>query len=296
MAIHIFGSILTSNGCAANNRGETEGNITTLQKILWKNNVHTTVSAEAIRWGLRYNWQQKNCEVNRKWDEQSNTYQWQDSSWKGWQNDTEKTFIDDDLLGFMKAEGAKEENKKGSANVRRGVLEVSRAVSLTPYAGDISFNSKGGTKDRTSLYGTEIHCTRYQYGFAMTPERLKEKSRCIDALSAICSLTQVGGNQSRFLFDFSPESIVFRISNDPAPRVLYCFEDLDGKISIDSLIFKIEAGDIPKQELYIGGQIAEEFKSQNKEDFGCLEKGVKKANDIVCNVLKTKLEINGDKN
>src|SRR5690606_41946727 len=45
-------------------------------------------------------------------------------------------FRSDDLLGFMQAEGAKEEGGKGAAKVRRAVLEVTRAVSLTPWPGD----------------------------------------------------------------------------------------------------------------------------------------------------------------
>ncbi|HMW03361.1 MAG TPA: type I-B CRISPR-associated protein Cas7/Cst2/DevR, partial [Acidobacteriota bacterium] len=57
MTFHLFGNVLTRYGAAANNRGENEGNITTLQKLLWKGQVHTTVSAEAIRWALRYHWQ-----------------------------------------------------------------------------------------------------------------------------------------------------------------------------------------------------------------------------------------------
>ena len=36
MSIHAFGAVLTANGIAANNRGESEGNISTLQKLLWK--------------------------------------------------------------------------------------------------------------------------------------------------------------------------------------------------------------------------------------------------------------------
>ena len=52
MSKHLFGLVVTPYGTAANNRGENEGNITTLQKILWKNEVHTTVSAEAIRWAF----------------------------------------------------------------------------------------------------------------------------------------------------------------------------------------------------------------------------------------------------
>lgn len=108
MAIHVFGNILTAYGCAANNRGESEGNITTLQKLLWKGNVHTTVSAEAIRWALRYFWQNKlELEVNRKWVDEKDDHSWQDENWSGWNTDSGKTFVDDDLLGFMKAEGAK---------------------------------------------------------------------------------------------------------------------------------------------------------------------------------------------
>ena len=48
MSKHLFGLCVTSLGTAANNRGDTEGNITTLQKLLWNGEVHTTVSAEAL--------------------------------------------------------------------------------------------------------------------------------------------------------------------------------------------------------------------------------------------------------
>lgn len=103
MSFHLFGNILTGYGTAANNRGENEGNITTLQKILWKGEVHTTVSAEAIRWALRYYWQTagNGDEVNRRWDDDANDNIWQD------QNFDDNKFIDDDVLGFMRAEGAK---------------------------------------------------------------------------------------------------------------------------------------------------------------------------------------------
>ncbi len=74
MSLHIFGAIVTGYGCAANNRGETEGHITTLQKLLWEGNVHTTVSSEAIRWALRYYWQTagNQSEINRIWNDEKN--------------------------------------------------------------------------------------------------------------------------------------------------------------------------------------------------------------------------------
>lgn len=257
MSLHLFGNILTAEGVAANNRGESEGNITTLQKLLWKGTVHTTVSAEAIRWAVRYHWQHHGHEVNRKWMEEEQDHKWQDQKWKGWQDKEGKTYIDDDVLGYMLAEGGKSEGEKGSTLARRGVLEITRAVSLTPYAGDITFNAKSGEKGSTSLYGTEVHATRFQYGFALTPERLREPKRALAAMEALVHLGEVAGNQSRFLFDFSPESIVLRLTEDPAPRILYCFEASNGQADCSDLARRVSAGDVKADELFIGGPVVE---------------------------------------
>lgn len=275
MTFHLFGNILTSYGTAANNRGENEGNITTLQKLLWKGEVHTTVSAEAIRWALRYYWQTAGGDyaVNRCWDDDKNDNVLQGSF-------DETTYIDDDVLGYMKAEGAKQEfsdeekkgkgkKAKGTNLARRGVLEVTRAVSTIPYAGDITFNSASGQKGRTSLYGTEVHATRYQYGFALTPNRLKETSRIIPVLDGLVSLGEVAGNHARFLYDFSPESLVLRWTKDFSPRILYCFqEDEAGEISLPSLIHRVEVGDIEAQELWVAGAIAKTPEGDRLEELG----------------------------
>lgn len=354
MTLHVFGAIVTGNGCAANNRGETEGNITTLQKILWKDQVHTTVSAEAIRWALRYYWQTCGNEndINRLWSDEKNDFSFQDPDYKAWHPERPEgqPLWDDDLLGFMDASAGGEEaenqreipkrkaelekklgknpddekakkdlakfekavedlgkaremlkravesgddeavNKieaeirkyrkqaklKGTAVIRRGVLEICRAISTTSYAGDISFNAKSGEKERTSLYGTEIHATRYQYGFAMTPNRLKVQKRCLDALDGLSSLGQVGGNHGRFLFDFSPESIVLRVTEDPAPRLLYCFDEKDGIVELSQdFCRKVKAGDIPPCELFIGGRIAELSGTKELGTMKCLP-GIRK--------------------
>ncbi len=267
MSLHVFGAVVTCPGIAANNRGETEGNITTLQKLLWRGEVRTTVSAEAIRWAMRYYWQQQKIEVNRKWLDEKEDHEWQDPSWKGWGEENGKTYIDDDLLGYMRAEGGKTEGEKGRADKRRGVLEIARAISMTPFVGDITFNAKSGEKGRTSLYGTECHATRYQYGFAMTPQRLRVKIRAVNAIEAIANLGEVVGNHSRFLFDFSPESIILRITDDPAPRILYCFhEDEGGTIRAPELLRRVESEDILASELYIGGAITTDPKIKDLKD------------------------------
>jgi len=176
---------------------------------------------------------------------------WKDKEFKNWQENA-----DDDVLGYMHA-------KKASL-VRRSILEITRAVSTTPWPGDVSFNfaSPGANPSvkhgNPTPYAVEIHDTRYQYSIAMTPEKLADSSRASIALTTLVNLRRVAGNHTRFLFDFSPESIVFRITDDPAPRILYCFtQDEYGAISAPALVKRVESGDIPPGELIIGGVISE---------------------------------------
>ena len=311
MSFHLFGNVLTGYGTAANNRGENEGNITTLQKILWKREVHTTVSAEAIRWALRYYWQTSGngYQVNRRWDDDINDNIWQNEKF----DDT--NFIDDDVLGFMRAEGAKKEASeevseevseeassktkqkgkkalKGTSTAKRGVLEVTRAVSTTPFSGDLTFNAASGKKGRTSLYGTEVHATRYQYGFALTSERLKDKSRIFPVLDGLSSLGEVAGNHSRFLYDFSPESMVLRWTHDFSPRILYCFEENNRQISIRELVRKVKNQDIEPQELWIAGAITESEEVEELKKLGVnVFSGIKLAVQSIKQVIARDLQI-----
>ncbi len=333
MSLHVFANIVTPFGTAANNRAETEGNITTLQKLFWMGDSHSTVSAEAIRFALRRRLREFEP-TNRRWDEDERNNVWEDWEFKGWDTEAGKTFIDDDLLGFMTAEAAKQEageageetakdaddkpaakgkkdakepRKKGTANVRRAVLEVTRAVSLTPWTGDTTFNAASpgatpsaskGDKDRAKNpvpYGTEVHATRYQYGIALTPERLRDRSRVAKAVEALCNLGTVAGNHGRFLFDFSPDAAVIRITPDPAPRLLYCFDTDDhGKsVAAPRLLQRIAAGDIDKAELVVGvadldGELAKALKGAGVACFG-----VKAACAEAVKLINKVLEIKG---
>jgi len=313
MARHFFGNVLTGYGTAANNRGENEGNITTLQKILWHGDSHTTVSAEAIRWAMRYYWQMHapdethELATNRYWDESVSPAdnKWRDENWTGWKTPDGRKFIDDDVLGFMRTEGAKEEGgnqptedkgkrrptPKGGVNNRRGMLELTRAVSTTPYGGDITFNAKSGLKSNTSLYGTEVHATRYQYGFALTPERLQKPERALHVLTAICNLGEVAGNHSRFLYDFSPESMVLRWTHDFAPRLLYCFETPDPQTIIaPTLLQRVRSGDIDSKELVVGGSIATtETGAELKALGAAVHAGIKAASEAMLGRMRGEL-------
>jgi CRISPR-associated protein Cst2 len=299
MSLHVFAAFVTATGTAANNRGLTEGNITSLQKLVWNGQVHTTVSAESIRFALRRRLAE-HAPCNRTFDEDERVNDWKDKSFSAWGKAAKgETFIDDDLLGFMAAEAGKQEGEKGSAKVRRAVLEVTRAVSLTPWPGDVTFNaaSPGATPsaqkkgDKNPVpYGTELHATRYQYGVALTPSALRVEERATIALRALCALGPVAGNHGRFLFDFSPESVVFRVTHEAAPRILHTFQAVNGgaAVSLADLVRKVRAGDIPAQELVLGGEISGRLSAEEREALAGAEvvPGIQKACEAACARLK----------
>ena len=64
----------------------------------------------------------------------------------------------------------------------------------------------------------------------------------------------MAGNHGRFLFDFSPDVVVIRLTQDPAPRLLYCFDTTDdGKtVGAQALLNRIANDDIDLKELTVG--------------------------------------------
>ena len=253
MARHLFGTILTPHGIASNNRGEAAGNVATLQKVIKDDGLFTTVSAEAIRYAIREAFTEAGKDVNRKIT--SGGSEWRDPKFEEWES-----HLDDDLLGFMLP------NK--DTVKRRGRLEISRALSTRPWPGDVVFNAAGvGAQSSGNTnpipYGTEVHATRYQYSFALTPEALADRSRAIDALESIRDLHRVAGNHSRYLYDFSPDAVVLRWTHDPAPRLMYCFEqDELGGVTAESLFARVGSGDIDASEVVVGGPAALALRDQ----------------------------------
>ncbi|MGG4032293.1 DevR family CRISPR-associated autoregulator [Paenibacillus cisolokensis] len=298
MTLHIHGTVVTHYGVAANNRGETEGNLTTLQKLLWKGETHSSVSAEAIRFAIRAYFQEQyeltgdeRFLTNRYWVA---TPEGGDHAWRN-QSFSEADYLDDDLFGYMDAkapaselhsdeettdgQSAKKTKPKGKARARRGAMEISRAISLDPFIGETTFNARGGQKNNTSLYATEIHATSYQFSFSLTPSYLAVPERSKLVLNAIASLNAVGGNQSRYLFDFSPSSVLLRLTDDPAPRILFIFEGAsDSPDKLAKLLHTVEAGDLDGKELILGGEAAGWEQAQALRKYGvAVFPGVKEA-------------------
>jgi CRISPR-associated protein Cst2 len=281
MSQHLFITVVTPTAVAANNRGEGDGStLSTLQKITRGSDQYTTISAEAIRWGLREYFQNTDeAGTNRTFNPDTDKYTLKNERFSA------KEFIDDDLFGYMDAKKGKD--NEDATTKRRGALEVSRAISLDPYWGDIAFGSKGGEKNKTSIHSTEVHCTAYQYTVALTPESLKDPKRAIAALEAISAVRHVGGNHSRFLYDFRPESIVIRITEDPSPWIMDCFKRVGDGVGCTRLVRLVEVGDVKADELIVAGEIADTpYANQLKELGVQVCRGVKEAIALAKESLK----------
>jgi CRISPR-associated protein Cst2 len=246
MTHHLFGAVLTPEGVASNNRGENAGNVSTLQKLLRRGETFTTVSAEAIRFALREYWTAEGNDLNRAVDGDGETT-WKDASFKTW-----KEHLDDDVLGFM--------HPKEDTTKRRGRLELSRAISTRPWPGDVMFNvASPGSHPRDNKdpipYAVEVHCTRYQYGFGLTPGALHDSKRALAAIDALQNVHRVAGNHARYFYQFAPDAIVLRWTHDPVPRFMYCFEeDEAGMVSAQKLLSALTSGDVDPAEVVVGGE------------------------------------------
>ncbi|MDP9373084.1 MAG: type I-B CRISPR-associated protein Cas7/Cst2/DevR, partial [Chloroflexota bacterium] len=165
--------------------------------------------------------------------------------------------------------------------------EVTRAISLGPWPGDVVFNVAGigatpsaATRGAFPVpYSGEVHATRYQYGFALTPEDLLDRGRALHLVDAIIDLADVAGNHARFFYDFAPDTIIFRWTDDFAPRMLYPFRlDAGGGLTVPELVRRVRAGDISAGELIVGGSLAETGDGQALAALGAaVHPGVKQA-------------------
>lgn len=282
---YLYGTILTDEAVAANNRGDNIGNTTTLQKVFHQDDLHTSVSAESIRFALRYRFQLEGLNVNRTYEPEAGRLDYENEKRTNWNPTSGDVFIDDDLMGFMDAaaaqaekedeeaaetadaaegqkpaKGAKKPKAKGKTTKRPSPLAIGRAVSLRPYRGELSFNAVSGekVKGKLSLYNAEMHTTEYQYSFGLNLDDVVNKENVGHLIDAIIDPPQVAGNHARFAYDFSPASIVLRVTNAHSSKIQNCFEhDEDNRsYTIARLIKRVEGGDVPAAELIIGGELA----------------------------------------
>src|SRR3954447_23112076 len=99
MTLHLFGTVLTPQAVAHNNRGESEGTVATLQKVIRNGDLHSTVSSEAVRYALRESWlDDPKLPMARKVSHTGSIWAEGAKEFTGWEK-----YIDNDVLGFMHA-------------------------------------------------------------------------------------------------------------------------------------------------------------------------------------------------
>ncbi len=268
MATHyLYGTVLTGEAVAANNRGDNIGNTTTLQKVFHQDDLHTSVSGEAIRFALRYRFQLEDMETNRTYHLNSggqSFIEFIDDRWADWSPEGD-VFVDDDLLGFMNPEAAKAERE---AQVEAGGDEQAKAASKAKKKKPKGKVAEGATG--LSLYNAEMHTTEYQYSFGLNLDDVIKKENIGHLVDAIFDPPQVGGNHARFAYDFSPASIVLRVTIAHSSRIQNCFEHDDETrgYHVNRLVSRVKNGDIPAKELIIGGELASSDEGANLKQLG----------------------------
>ena len=115
----------------------------------------------------------------------------------------------------------------------------------------------------------------------------------LNVVDAIVSLSEVAGNHSRFLYDFSPDSVIFRWTDDFAPRLLYGFHlDAEGYLTVPEIMRRVDAEDINAQELIVGGFLAGLADGKKLQTKGaCVLDGVKAAAEEVKQRIKETLAL-----
>jgi CRISPR-associated protein Cst2 len=310
---YLYGTILTAEAVASNNRGDNLGNTTTLQKVFLGDDLHTSVSAESIRFAIRYRFQLQDYKVNRTYDTSLGKLDYLDEKRAGWSPDNPEPFVDDDLMGFMDAEAATQEQepsdpepdrqeleqpragkkpkdkpakKKDKTTKRTSPLAVGRAISLRPYRGELSYNCVSGAKEKgaLSLYSAEMHTTEYQYSFGLNLGDVVAKINIAHLVDAIADMPPVAGNHARFSYDFSPASVIFRLTACHSPKIQNCFDhdEENRTYSLARLLNRVESGDVPAGELIVGGLVARSEWGAKLREAGA---------DVLDGVLKAATEV-----
>lgn len=225
--------VVTRPVLASNARGEGNGgNGQNLQKISTPDGVRTVINGFSIRYSIRAAMLAEGAAMWRQHDANPETkahsgYTYGPENKQAMKDALPENYTDyDDTLafGFMVAESGNTER----ASKKRGALQVSPAVSTTPYSGDTGFTrGLNATKDQLQPFTYERHYTRYQYtvtanlrDFAKRPQALQ------NILNALASL-QVGGSHSANASSLIPEMLVWRFHKTPGQGGLYFAGGID---------------------------------------------------------------------
>lgn len=218
--------VISNPVLAANNRGETDNNLQTLQKIGTRRGVRTVLSGQSIRRAIRDSMQASGAKMWRRTivptedNPVGYIYGDNDSPTMANAEPPNPEGYDDEMFGWMVAA----KGKADYATKRASYIGVSAAISTTPYDGDKAFcqglKAKAGDKGKPDLapFSAERHWTRYQFLVTLDLEAAGDRAHHI--LESLKGL-QVGGSHTANLTELTPDLLAWRTHTAPGQSGLY---------------------------------------------------------------------------
>ncbi|HNI91030.1 MAG TPA: type I-B CRISPR-associated protein Cas7/Cst2/DevR [Leptospiraceae bacterium] len=258
---NLFCTVLTYAAPSSNYRGESEENRTVLQKISKNGKDYAIISSESIRNAIRETIAKKvsNDEINR-----TRLHNEGQLAVKFKAVPDAENYADDFLFGYLVADTV---SKKFDS-----VLRTNYAVALSPYKYEASFHQSPDIKDSpfknqksSVLLHKEISHTAVQYPFALLGHDCRKNEKTIkwvkSLLDSIVELNNVAGGHARNLYDFTPKSIVVRLT----PKLVAGYDSYGFKEDGSwSELNRINENDLSKDEFYFAGEIVRTMKPEDK--------------------------------
>lgn len=185
-----------------------------------------------------------------------------------------------------KKKGGEAKGGEAKGEKRRSPLSNNRATSMEPFRDEQTYECMSGAKEKgaLSLHGAEVHSTAYRYSMQLALDSLQYPEGIAWLVDAITDMPAVGGGHARFSYDFSPESVVYCLTQEHAAKFAS-----DGIISQGPtgpsfawFIRQIEVGDLDPRTLIIGGAVADTEDGQKLASLGVeVVRGVKQARNLI---------------
>lgn len=222
--------IITAPVLAANARGEGGGNGQTLQKVSTPQGTYTLLSGQSIRRAIREGMQDLGATLwrrSRAIPESVTGYGY------GPNNDSismvavipkaPEQYDDTILFGYMIAQKTTADGE--STAKCKAALDVTTALSLTPYVGDAFFgqglNYDKAKGDILLPYHMEQHYTRYAIGMTVNLSDLRKRPGAFKLLIDVLSRgLRVGGNHSAHLANYDADTVLWSFHQTPGAEGL----------------------------------------------------------------------------
>ena len=279
--MNLFATVLTYPAPSANYRGESEENLSVIQKITYGRFEYPIISPESIRNALRETLAKFDLPRNRTrlTDEDQLAVRFVDYP------DPDK-YADDFFFGYLVAASGKDraaikakikESGRDESKFRfkrDSVFRMNLARGVEPFRNNKVFTQSPLTSadspwqnaKTSALLHRETVLTAFQYPFALNLDDCKDKPGWTKTLlKAIGELNDVAGNHARSYFEMAPASIALRLTKQlVAGYDTYGFTPSG---DFPEVVKSILDGndDYPADEFFLGGKIVKDMKDADAE-------------------------------